>query len=177
MAQIWRLSLLNLNQAVLSVEVESLIASVEPEPIETVPGALVRLVEHDLAIDVLLHRRLAVLLVPVDHVAPQLSVCLHPLSHERNARGDLNDPVSDDLHPLEVTLIVTDHTCEEVLEVWTNGLRVEWRARLGSLEHVLKQDEERLDLVVVVLLQASLHNFVEFLSASSIVVVEVHVCF
>ena len=140
MAEIGTLTLLDADEAVASEEAQGLVSARKRVPVDAGSSHRARLVQMHRGLAVVLRpRRLVVLLVPVDHVAPQFGVSLHPFSHQRQPEGHFDDPVSDDLHPLEELLVRVDGLCEKGLEPL--GCKAAVDRRVGHycrLQHVLE---------------------------------------
>ena len=60
--------------------------------------------------------RLVVVLEPFDKMTPEVLVSLHPIAHQGQAEGHLDDPINDGFHPLVVGFIVLNDPTEENLK-------------------------------------------------------------
>ena len=123
-AQIRRLTLLDLNQAVLAVETKSLVSFIT-KTIHAGFGILsaptdiwVMFVEDHgtAAVLVLLHWRKRVFFQPVNQEIPNQWVFVHPVTHQRHAESHLDDPIYDHFHVLKVFTLVR-HQSEENLQI------------------------------------------------------------
>ena len=83
-AKIGTLTLLDADEAMASKEAQGLVSARKRVPVDAGSSYRARLVQMHRGLAVVLRPgRLVVLLVPIDHISPQLGVSLHPLSHQR----------------------------------------------------------------------------------------------
>lgn len=100
-----------------------------------------------------LRRRFMINLVPLDQGWDQVFILLQKGGDQVNSKSDLDQPISHRFHPLEILVVLPNAILEEhgqhVSNILSkNGLIFAIRSRF---QHVLKEDQEGLYLVVVIL--------------------------
>ena len=163
-AQVRRLSLLDLNQGVASHEVHSLVPVRILIPVLAWAHIVLRLVESDSCVSVLVirHGHVKVLLKPFDHEVPTLCIGPHPILNKRHAKSNLNDPVSDNLNPLVVGQILLHDILKEDFKPILSQLAEEWRVVDDrGLKHMLEEYQEWAHFVVIEVIEALKDHFKE----------------
>ena len=102
---------------------------------------------------------------------------MHPVAHKRHTESHFDDPVDSDFHILVVFALIGKQVEEYLQILATDSLLEERLACLCRFNHVLEENEEGSDLVVIVIIQAFSHNFEQLLYQCPVVIAIMHVSF